>query len=656
MDFRKYTDIIFRSKVLTVLFIALIYFILTYPTYFFDLNELYIDPSVIIYMIFGFIFGPIGFIGTLIGAIILVFLDIVCNVTFYDRFEIFTNIMNIFFNFFTAYLIYKLWYTFKIDKQNTELIRLDSSQKITKFSITIFLSSLIYMGLYDYPYNYVYGEAIIFEWSVFVVLLNLFVCLVVGSAMIILLSKLDISFYKPKKSKINISPKIFDICLLIAIIIDIILLIFRINKYNPSNHLNQILSIIFVSLVMVFIFKPIEEIKDTNLKKTFSLTEKFVAIFIVLETVMSISISIILYFILGLLNVDVSYFWYYFFVAIFIVIFILYILSIYFLRNIESSISNPIESISANMQQYSESEDKIINSNILSQVEDFTKQDSEIGILANSYQYLVKNLTDYMENLEKVTKDKERIAMELNIAKHIQESMLPKTFPPFPDKNDEFDIYAISVPAKEIGGDFYDFFLIDEDHLAIVIGDVSGKGVPAALFMVISKVLIKNQSKNEKKLNGIFEKVNNVLADNNSESMFLTAWLGVLKISTGKLNFVNAGHEFPYLKHADGEIEMLESSRGFVLGGMEGMKYSINKIQLKKGDKIFLYTDGVTDAMNNKEEFFTHDRLINVLKNDVTIKDTLKLVKSRIDVFSSDEEQFDDITMLICEYKKENSK
>ncbi|MDR3223409.1 MAG: SpoIIE family protein phosphatase [Methanobrevibacter sp.] len=652
MNFRKYTDIIFKSKILTVLFLALIFFIFTFPFSSLWIRDMYIGPDVVICIIFGFIFGPIGFIGSLIGGIIVTLFSSYVdnnfplngtNLIVYSIFNISTVL--------SSFLIYKLWYSFKITNQSIKLIRLDSVKNIIKYFIIISLTAIICIGFYEYPFEYFYHWNDNFRWSLFTTLMDLFYWLILGSLLLILSSKLNVSFYKPKKSKINISPKFFNICLLLAIIINLILLIFRVNEYNPSNHLNQILSIIFVGLVIIFLFKPIQEIKDISLKKTFSITEKFIAIFLLLESVMAISVSFILYFILSLLDIADIYFWSYFFGAICIVLFILYACSIIFLWNIEKSISNPVESISNVMENYSKTDDKVFDVDALvSEVEKFSNYDSEIGILSNSYQHMIKNLDKYMKNLKMLTKDKERISTELNIAKDIQESMLPKIFPAFPNRK-EFDLYASNVPAKEVGGDFYDFFLIDEDHLAIGIGDVSGKGVPAALFMVVTKILIKNQNYIEKNVNEVFSRVNSILYENNNESMFVTVWFGILKISTGDISFVNAGHNFPYIKTNNGEVKALKSSRGLVLGVMEGIKYSINKLKLEKGDKIFLYTDGITEAINTKEEFFGEEKLVNILRKYHDNKEILKMVKKGVDEFTGDEEQFDDITMLIFEYK-----
>ena len=276
----------------------------------------------------------------------------------------------------------------------------------------------------------------------------------------------------------------------------------------------------------------------------------------------------------------------------------------------------------------------------------------EIEDLANSFNYMLEELDRYIDNLAKVTSEKERIGAELSVASHIQSSMLPCIFPAFPERK-EFDIYASMDPAKEVGGDFYDFFMVDERHLAIVVADVSGKGVPAALFMVIGKTLIKDHTKPERDLGEVFTEVNELLCESNSEGLFITAFEGVLDLVTGELMFVNAGHEIPFICKGNG-FETYKIRAGFVLAGMEGIRYRCGSMQLEPGDKIFQYTDGVTEATNREMELYGMERLGEVLsKNGAASPETLlSSVKEDIDAFVGDAPQFDDITMLCLEYKE----
>ena len=280
------------------------------------------------------------------------------------------------------------------------------------------------------------------------------------------------------------------------------------------------------------------------------------------------------------------------------------------------------------------------------------KTGDEIEQLGNSFNYMLEKLESYIANLSRVTAEKERIGAELDIAKNIQASMLPCIFPAFPERR-EFDIYATMDPAKEVGGDFYDFFMVDERHLAIVMADVSGKGVPAALFMVIGKTLINDHTVPGKDLGEVFAEVNNMLCESNSEGLFITAFEGVLDLATGEFYFVNAGHEMPFILKAGGEFEPFKIRPGFVLAGMENMKYRAGSITLGAGDKIFQYTDGVTEATNSENKLYGMDRLKAALNSvkDAAPAEILGEVKADIDKFVSGAPQFDDITMLCLEYK-----
>ncbi len=271
----------------------------------------------------------------------------------------------------------------------------------------------------------------------------------------------------------------------------------------------------------------------------------------------------------------------------------------------------------------------------------------EIETLSSSFNYMLKELEEYIANLSKITAEKERIGAELDVACHIQASMLPCIFPAFPDLH-EFDIYATMTPAKEVGGDFYDYFLVDDDHLALVIADVSGKGVPAALFMMISKTLIKSAAQNGLSPKEVLEKVNNQLCETNDAEMFVTVWIGIMEISTGLMKCANAGHEFPAIQHKGGEWELFKDRHGFVLSGMENSKYKEYEISLKQGDRLFVYTDGVAEATDSNNNLYGTDRMIDALNRagDVDCEGLLKYMRADIDAFVGEADQFDDITML----------
>ena len=279
---------------------------------------------------------------------------------------------------------------------------------------------------------------------------------------------------------------------------------------------------------------------------------------------------------------------------------------------------------------------------------------NEIGKLANSVEKMSRDMNKYIEDLTHATAEKERLGAELNVAKQIQSEMLPRVFPPYKD-HPEIELYASMTPAKEVGGDFYDFYMLDDDHFAMVVGDVSGKGVPAALFMVITKTLLKDTAAHEHNPAKVFEHVNKILCESNESGLFVTCWMGILTISTGELNFANAGHNAPVLEN-NGKIEYLSTKPNLMLAAMDGLPYTNNTIKLNKGDRLFIYTDGLTEATNDYDELYGEDRLLSVLKSvqgtGKTSRDILDIVRNDLNDFVLEAPQFDDITMLCMIYKE----
>ena len=249
-------------------------------------------------------------------------------------------------------------------------------------------------------------------------------------------------------------------------------------------------------------------------------------------------------------------------------------------------------------------------------------------------------------------KEQERIAQELSMAREIQANALPSIFPAFPDRT-EFSLYASMNPAKEVGGDFYDFFMVDSDHLALVIADVSGKGIPAALFMMVSKTLIKNHLMTGCDPATALERVNLQLCERNATRMFVTVWVAVLEISTGKGLACNGGHEHPAMRCAGGDFELIKYKHGILVGVSQKARYQNREFELHAGDRLFVYTDGVPEATAGNKEMFGEDRLLEALNScqDGSPEEILQTVKSSVDSFVGEAEQFDDLTMMCLEYK-----
>ena len=310
----------------------------------------------------------------------------------------------------------------------------------------------------------------------------------------------------------------------------------------------------------------------------------------------------------------------------------------------------PLKNIQYNIRHYKKTKD---SSTVVENLEKLQLR-NELGELAVDLSEMALEIDAHVEEIKNITAEQERISAELSLAKNIQTAMLPHIFPPFPERR-EIDLYAIMDPAKEVGGDFYDYFLVDDDHLCMVIADVSGKGVPAALFMMVTKIIIHSCAAPGMSAGEILTKTNEEICSNNPEDMFVTVWVGILELSTGKLCAANAGHEYPVFKKPGGCFELLRDKHGFVVGGMEGVRYKEYEMQLEPWTKLFVYTDGVTEATSADNKLFGTDRMLAALNREADETETpdqiLRKVRRAIDSFVGDAEQFDDLTMLCLEYR-----
>ncbi len=284
-------------------------------------------------------------------------------------------------------------------------------------------------------------------------------------------------------------------------------------------------------------------------------------------------------------------------------------------------------------------------------MEDVYRTGDEIEVLAESFAKQSARTMLYIDEIRRVTAEKERISAELDMASRIQASQLPRLFPPFPDRK-EFDLYANMTPAKEAGGDFYDFFMIDDDHIGFVIADVSGKGIPAALLMMVARVLTKASLQNGKEPGEALESVNNQLCKDNDARFFVTMWVAVLEISTGKGIAANAGHEHPALRRADSSYELIIYRHAMPVGLMENIRVAQHEFQLNPGDSFFVYTDGVPEATNAVNELYGNQRMLDALNRepDAPPEQVLANIMEDIGKFVDGAEQFDDTTMLCFRY------
>ena len=345
-------------------------------------------------------------------------------------------------------------------------------------------------------------------------------------------------------------------------------------------------------------------------------------------------------------------YWNRFYVIISVMLNSLLIIETIFMRSIEKKVTKPIIHLGEVLEKYSTHDEGVFDpEQVKTECRPYRYGYGEVSTLTRTCVNMAEEIDSYTQNLEHVTAEKERISTELDVASNIQQDMLPGIFPPFPDRK-EIDLYASMTPAREVGGDFYDFFFIDNEHLALVIADVSDKGVPASLFMVISKTLLQNHALLGGTPKEILSYVNHQLCQNNDSMMFCTVWLGILDLTTGKVVAANAGHEYPAILRNGDKFEMLKGRHDPPLGIRDGLNFREYEFTLAPGDVIFQYTDGVTEGTNVQKEEFGEERLMRALNENTggTTEEIVGRVYNAIRSFAEEEPQFDDITMLCLKY------
>ena len=307
----------------------------------------------------------------------------------------------------------------------------------------------------------------------------------------------------------------------------------------------------------------------------------------------------------------------------------------------------PMVQVNDGIRAYMETKDGSAAANSMAKI----RERNEVGKLAESIAYMAVEIDRYTAENLRINAEREHLNAELDLAASIQSGQLPSKFPAFPDRG-EFDIYASMTPAKTVGGDFYDFFLVDDDHIALVMADVSGKGVPAALFMMVSRILIKNHLQAGESPAAALTSVNKQLLENNQKGLFVTVWLAVVELSTGRGVAANAGHEHPALRRAGGQYELVEYKHASPVGILKRSKFTEHEFELHPGDSLFIYTDGVAEATDRNETLFGTDRMLAALNRepDAACARVLQNVMDDIRAFVDDAEQFDDITMLCFRY------
>lgn len=603
-----------------------------------------VRPANMLPVVMGLLWGPAGAWGTTIAnALSDIFIS-------HESASIW--VPGAFINFFFAYLPYKLWYSISMQEEIVpptlgnvrQIIKYIYICLLDSLAVTAFLGLLFdLLGFQPYDSGYLLLFFNNFDFSV-----------ILGIPLILFLVHVGkIRVWTPMETGKGLKlGKIPDMVLWGTGLFGVFLYVRGMWGAEPISEIWKLCMLIWIgAALLLYMTKPfLPAAEDTEQLSGIPIRAKVVIGFLLLSLTFVLMIGGAVHILLAPVFQDRWILWQYIFIVVGVALNFISIVSLLFLHYVERNITEPLEKLSGLAVEFSslDHRDTEKSRDFLNRAPQIHTGD-EVEKLSGSFGKMMGDITDYVQNLEAMTREKERIEAELNVATQIQMDMLPRIFPPFPEKK-EIDIFATMKPAREVGGDFYDFFLLDEKHLAVVVADVSGKGVPAALFMVIAKTLIKNQAQQGDCPQDVFTIVNNQLCEGNEAGLFVTAWLGVLDLESGLLTFVNGGHNPPVVVH-EGTTELLKAP-GFILAGMEDISYQQKEYRLHPGDKLFLYTDGVTEAENRKQEMYGEKRLLRALEEKEKL-DAQKLVDGilwDVERFTAGAEQFDDITMVALVY------
>ena len=582
--------------------------------------------------ILGLLFGPYGALGATLANVSL---DI------YNEVSPLSIFYSAIISFGVSYLAYKLWYSgFKTDKVTKP--RLDNVYHLSLFLLILLIGGLIYSATHGSLMGFDGYEG----WDEYIFLIYFFnfvnVAFIFGILSIWLSQKIDF-IETPKISKRPYNKKLYKILFILLIIVSIITSI-SLVFYIDTNI--RIIEMILIGILLIaYLTKPFSHEVQTNEDNT--IIEIIIRYFIIITlsiAIFGLMISILSYdYVTNMKNVNPYLYLMPTLIITDAVIVLFFIPGIIILRYFEKKVLKPISSFSE-IESFIKENEKIESEGLVNIYSEYVNENNEIGTLARSYTELINHNNHYIENIHEIEGEKERIKTELDIATKIQAANLPTK----PIENDDFIVNGYSHPAKEVGGDFFDYYMIDDDNLAIVIGDASGKGVPAALVAMITQANIKQTLKHIQDPSQVLYHLNNQLCENNTESMFLTLWLGIYNRTTEKLTFSNAGHDIPLIKE-NNKFKYLDINYGIVLGVMEDFNYVLEEINLT--NELVLYTDGITDASNESNAKYGEDRLLNFFNGFKSDTDPIKPLLNDINKFTKDAKQFDDMTLVYLKKK-----
>ena len=590
------------------------------------------NPHVGLLFVFGLLFGPYGALGA-VSANFLV--DLASGFTVQD------SVFSAIYSFGISYLAYKLWYSGFISDKITKP-KLDNINHLILFLLSILVCGLIYSATHGNYIGITIGRTT--DEYIYVSYLLNFVnfAVIFGIVNLWIFNKTSL-IEAPKISKKPANKKLYRILFYLLMIATVFSSIAMLMNFEKNFMALEIL--IIGILLFAYITKPNKFKIQPNDKNTIieSILQNFIILTLIIA-IIGVVISIFSYdYIIEQYELNLYLYLMPSLIITDIIIILFIVPGIFILKYIERKVLNPISSFSE-IERFIKENEKIESEGLVEIYSKYLNEQNEIGTLARSYTELIKHNNNYIENIHEIESEKERINAELDIATRIQAANLPTE----PIENDDFIVNGYSKPAKEVGGDFFDYYMIDEDNLAIVIGDVSGKGIPAALVAMISQAMIKQRFDTNKNPSKVLHILNNQICENNSESMFLTLWLGIYNKTTKKLQFSNAGHNPPLIKEND-KFKYLPVSSGIVLGILEDFEYELEESDLT--DELILYTDGITDASNKNNEMYGQERILNFYNESKSDEEPITLLLNDINDFTKDAEQYDDMTLLYLKVK-----
>ncbi len=558
------------------------------------------SPLMALLPFIGFLLGIWGLIGVALKYMIEVIQTAFLGMDFF-AFSLELNLLRILYSALPAVL----WYLFSLkESKKTRLPRLDTSAHVIRYYLIMILSVLAYLVLMCIALGGISSLSEIREWAV-----------------------------------------VFSQCLNTVLILGIPILLIVSRIRNRTITINERLVLAFLTIGIIASALGALLVYQTTLFHEPELFENYDRIMLSIASEFTDAERAV---------IDrYNAYWNWYYVIIAAMLNILLVVEILFMRSIEKKVTKPIQLLDNVLEEYTAHEEEGLDSETaISRCRPYRYGYGEVSSLTRTFVNMVGEIDNYTENLKQVTAEKGRISAELDVASKIQRSMLPSIFPPFPD-HPMIDLYASMTPAKEVGGDFYDFYLIDNDHLVLTIADVSGKGVPASLFMVISKTLLKNYAQTGASPKDVLTFVNHQLCQNNDSMMFCTVWLGILDLTSGALTAANAGHEYPAIRKKDGTYELIVKKHDPAIGVRDGLRFHEYELMLSPGDTLFQYTDGVTEATTASYELFDEEGLLQALNRnpDTSAQATISHVYDAINAFVKDAPQFDDITMLCLTYR-----